>query len=102
MMGKGNVFKVANKRSEIYGSMLCLRMGLGMTAMFIFRVKKMFLKVLRRRCHGSYYLKSWQGQGGKKGEKTEKLKETQQYDVLAFYPQEFSGAFKCARPLEFY
>lgn len=36
--GEGNVFKVAYKMSEIYGSMHC--QGLGMTPMFIFHVKK--------------------------------------------------------------
>lgn len=63
--GEGNVFIAAYKRSEIYGSMRC--QGLGMRPMFIFHVKKMFLKVLRRR----YYMKSWQCQEGKEGEMTD-------------------------------
>lgn len=96
-----NVFIVAYKRSEIYGSMCC--QGFGMTPMFMFHFKKMFLKILRRRCHSGYYIKSWQFQEGEEGEKTDKLKETllQQYNLLAFYHQECSGAFKCTRSLEF-
>lgn len=44
-----SVFIVAYKRSDIYRSMHC--QGLGMTPMLIFHVKKMFLKVVRQRCH---------------------------------------------------